>query len=149
MAVGKNEEASRSYHKAAQFTEQLIEMLEESDARRAWSVRATEYKQRARTLISKGGMDTKRVKPVEDHEADDVAYSDEEADALDGLHFVDRCHQVAQTPSPRQVVAVGVHVLAKEGDLPDASISEKPDLADDIRYGPADLPAAAVRDYAE
>ena len=83
MSVGKNEEASRSYHKAAQFAEQLIEMLAESDARRAWSVRATEYKQRARTLISKGGMDTKRVKPVEDHEADDVAYSDEEADALE------------------------------------------------------------------
>jgi len=83
MAVGKNEEASRSYHKAAQFAEQLIEMLKESDERRAWSVRAAEYKQRARTLISKGGMDSKRVKPVEDHEADDVAYSDEEADAIE------------------------------------------------------------------
>jgi SpoVK/Ycf46/Vps4 family AAA+-type ATPase len=83
MAVGKNEAASRSYHKAAQFAEQLIDLMEESDARVSMSVRAVEYKQRARALRSKGGMDTKRVKPVEDHEADDVAYSDEEADALE------------------------------------------------------------------
>ncbi len=83
MAVGKNEAASRSYHKAAQFAEQLIDLMEESDARASMSVRAVEYKQRARALRSKGGMDTKRVKPVEDHEADDVAYSDEEADALE------------------------------------------------------------------
>ena len=83
MAVGKNEEASRSYHKAAQFAEQMIEMLEDADARRSMTVRATEYKQRARTLTSKGGMDGGRVKPVQNHEADEVAYSDEEADALE------------------------------------------------------------------
>ena len=83
MAVGKNEEASRSYHKAAQFAEQVIEMLEDADARRSMTIRATEYKLRARALTSKGGMDLKRIKPAEDHEADEVAYSDEEADALE------------------------------------------------------------------
>jgi SpoVK/Ycf46/Vps4 family AAA+-type ATPase len=83
MAVGKKKEASRSYHKAAQFAEQMIDMLAESDERRAMSVRAAEYNQRARTLRSKGSMDGGRIKPVENHEADEVAYSDEEADALE------------------------------------------------------------------
>jgi len=83
MAVGKNEEASRSYHKAAQFAEQMIEMLDDDSARSSMTVRAAEYKQRARALTSKRGMDTGRIKPVKDHDADAVAYSDEEADALE------------------------------------------------------------------
>ena len=83
IAVGKNEEASRSYHKAAQFAEQMIELLEDVEAQRSMSIRAAEYKQRARKLRSNGKMDTARIKPVTDHEADEVAYSDEEADALE------------------------------------------------------------------
>ena len=83
MAVGKSEEASRSYHKAAQFAEQMIEMLEDAGARQSMTVRAAEYKQRARALTSNRGMDAGRVRPVENHEADEVAYSDEEADALE------------------------------------------------------------------
>lgn len=83
MAVGKSEEASRSYHKAAQFAEQMIEMLEDAGARRAMTVRAAEYKQRARALTSNRGMDAGRVRPAENHEADEVSYSDEEADALE------------------------------------------------------------------
>ena len=76
IAVGKNEEASRSYHKAAQFAEQMIELLEDAEAQRSMSIRAAEYKQRARKLRSNGKMDTARIKPVTDHEADEVAYSD-------------------------------------------------------------------------
>ena len=83
ITAGKTEEASRSYHKAAQFAEQMIEMLEDGDKRRSMTVRAAEYKQRARTLTSKGVMDTARIKPTENHEADEIAYSDEEADALE------------------------------------------------------------------
>ena len=83
MAVGKSEEASRSYHKAAQFAEQMIEILEDAGARSSMSLRAVEYKQRARALTSNRGMDAGRIRPVENHEADEVAYSDEEADALE------------------------------------------------------------------
>lgn len=83
IAVGKNEEASRSYHKAAQFAEQMIELLEDGEAQRSMSIRAAEYKQRARKLRSNGKMDTARIKPVTDHEADEIAYSDEESDALE------------------------------------------------------------------
>ena len=42
ITVGKTEEASRSYHKAAQFAEQMIEMLEDGDKRRSMTVRAAE-----------------------------------------------------------------------------------------------------------
>jgi hypothetical protein len=40
LTIGKNLEASRSYHKAAQFADQLIEILEDADAKRSMTVRA-------------------------------------------------------------------------------------------------------------
>ncbi len=83
LAVGKAEEASRSYNKAAQFADQLIEQLNEGEERRTMTVRANEYRQRSRALVSKGRMDMGRVKPSTDHEADEVAFSDEESDALE------------------------------------------------------------------
>jgi SpoVK/Ycf46/Vps4 family AAA+-type ATPase len=83
LAVGKTEEASRSYRKAAQFAEQMIELLDDPDQRRSMTVRATEYQQRSRALSKTGRMDMSRIKPSDDHEADEVAYSDEEADALE------------------------------------------------------------------
>ena len=81
LSVGKTTEASRSYEKAWQFADQLIEILDDPEERRALTIRANEFRQRSRALHLKGHMDMGRVKPTEDIEADDKVYTDEEADA--------------------------------------------------------------------
>jgi len=81
LSVGKNAEASRSYEKAAQFAEQLLELLDDPEERRALSIRANEYKQRSRALHLTGRMDMGRVKPVEERDEDDKVLVDEETDA--------------------------------------------------------------------
>jgi SpoVK/Ycf46/Vps4 family AAA+-type ATPase len=83
LSVGKTAEASRSYEKAWQFAEQLIELLDDPAERRALTVRANEYRQRSRALNLTGRMDMGRVKPADEIEADDKAYTDEESDALE------------------------------------------------------------------
>jgi SpoVK/Ycf46/Vps4 family AAA+-type ATPase len=83
LAVGKNLEASRSYRKAAQFAEQLIEVLDDPEERQAMTVRVSEYLQRSRSLTTRGRMDLQRIKPIEEHDAEDKAYTDEESDALE------------------------------------------------------------------
>jgi SpoVK/Ycf46/Vps4 family AAA+-type ATPase len=81
LSVGKTAEASRSYEKAWQFAEQLIELLDDPEERRALTIRANEYRQRSRALHLKGRMDMGRVKPADEIEADDKVYVDEETDA--------------------------------------------------------------------
>ena len=83
LTIGKNLEASRSYHKAAQFADQLIEILEDADAKRSMTIRAAEYRQRSRALSSTGKMDLGRVKPTEEIDPEDAVYTDEESDALE------------------------------------------------------------------
>ena len=79
MQAGKNLDAARSYKKAAQFAEQSIELLSDADERRAMTLRATEYKQRSRSLETTGRADLGRVKPSE-MPADEIVYSDEDSD---------------------------------------------------------------------
>ena len=81
LTVGKTAEASRSYEKAWQFAEQLMELIDDPQERRALQVRANEYRQRSRALHLTNRMDMARIKPTENHEADDKVYTDEEADA--------------------------------------------------------------------
>jgi katanin p60 ATPase-containing subunit A1 len=79
MQAGKNLDAARSYKKAAQFAEQSIELLSDADERCAMTLRATEYKQRSRSLETTGRADLGRVKPSE-MPADEIVYSDEDSD---------------------------------------------------------------------
>ena len=79
MQAGKTLDAARSYKKAAQFAEQSIELLSDADERRAMTLRATEYKQRSRSLETTGRADLGRVKPSE-MPADEIVYSDEDSD---------------------------------------------------------------------
>ena len=79
MQAGKTADAARSYKKAAQFADQAIELIEDPDERRAMTLRASEYKQRSRSLETTGRADLGRVKPA-DMPADEVVYTDEEAD---------------------------------------------------------------------
>ena len=57
----------------------LIGRLCDSDESRAMKIRATEYKQRSRSLERTGRADLSRVKPT-DIPGDELAYSDEESD---------------------------------------------------------------------
>jgi len=81
LTVGKTVEASRSYEKAWQFAEQLMELIDDPEERRALQVRANEFRQRSRALHLTNRMDMGRIKPTENHEQDDKVYTDEEADA--------------------------------------------------------------------
>ncbi|MBL29190.1 MAG: hypothetical protein CMM50_16790 [Rhodospirillaceae bacterium] len=82
MALGKTLEASRSFNKAAQFAEQLLEVLEDPEERRSMALRVNEYRSRAHAL-ARGRLDLKRSRPYEEHETDDQVYTDEESDALE------------------------------------------------------------------
>jgi SpoVK/Ycf46/Vps4 family AAA+-type ATPase len=84
--VGANRlaEASRSYLKAAQYADELIELTQAEDgaAAEAWRLRAIEYRSRAQALI-KGRFDNRRCRPHVMADADDKTHLDGEADALE------------------------------------------------------------------
>ncbi|MBJ26411.1 MAG: hypothetical protein CMM30_02380 [Rhodospirillaceae bacterium] len=79
MQAGKTVDAARSYKKAAQFAEQAIELIDDSEEKRAMTLRVAEYKQRSRSLETTGRADLDRVKPSE-MPADEIVYSDEDSD---------------------------------------------------------------------
>ena len=69
--------------------------------------------------------------------------------ALKLINTIHGRQKVAQVWRPRQVMAVGVHVLAQQRNLFDAPVGQQPGLPHDVFDGPADLSAPAVGDYAE
>lgn len=79
MQAGKVLDASRSYKKAAQFAEQVVEMVDDDGQRRTLTIKANEFRQRAKSLETTGRVDNARIKPS-DMPLDEVAYSDEDSD---------------------------------------------------------------------
>jgi len=79
MQAGKVLDASRSYKKAAQFAEQVVEMVDDDGERRTLTIKANEFRLRAKSLETTGRVDGARIKPS-DMPLDEVAYSDEDSD---------------------------------------------------------------------
>ena len=78
-----------------------------------------------------------------------VGVGGEEPNALDASDFVKLGEEVRQVGPVGQVVAIGVHVLAQEGYLPDAPAPQGRHLLHQLWDGAAALPAPAIGDDAE
>lgn len=81
-SVGKAEDASRSYARAAQFATQIAEIHSDPGEAEAMRIRAMEYRSRA-TAMAKGRMDTKRCRPDTEADPEDREARDEDDDALE------------------------------------------------------------------
>ena len=72
-----------------------------------------------------------------------------EADALEPVDLAGGAQQLAERQPVAELDAVGVDVLAEEGDLDRAVVDEQPDLVQDVAGAPVLLLAAQARDDAE
>jgi katanin p60 ATPase-containing subunit A1 len=82
VSASKPMDASRSYARAAQFAEQVAELCADGGESEAMRMRAVEYRSRS-LAMAKGRLDSKRCRPNENTDAEDLAYSDADSDALE------------------------------------------------------------------